>query len=95
MKSTLVGIALIFGIGMAAQAQPKTADEMTCSEAVSYYLKHNRIWVWSNQDIIPIYGLSPVSKLREFRCPPKFAPRPYTVMTRDEDNCVIGYICLN
>lgn len=92
--SFLVVLIAATTFSFSAQARVKTADEMTCAEAVTYYEKHNRIWVWaSGDDIVPIYGMKPASKIQELRCPIKNSPRPYPVRTQDTDLCVIGYSC--
>lgn len=100
MKLLITSLFLL--AGFSAQANDEgyltavvTADRMTCEQAIQTYEKCGRIYVIAHgKDIVPIYGKTPVSKARSFRCTGRGQNKwVYTVKTLDNRRCGIAVYC--
>lgn len=72
------------------------ADEMTCDQAVAYYQKNKRIYkrVVGGNNVVPIYGMTPVGDWRKLTCDGRGKSRKsYYLPTRDKKDCVIAVYC--
>lgn len=89
--------ALIFlGLVMLGQfaSAGTVVPAMTCDQAIAYYEKHGRIYVSNGYDVLPIYGMKPISKWREVVCRGRNKSRQnYWVRTSDDSSCVIASFC--
>lgn len=91
IKGILISLMFLSSIAVAA---PKTADKMTCAQAVKHYETHKRIYVIANgSDVVPIYGMKPASKWRELSCGGRSNLWHYTVITKDDRRCPIAVYC--
>lgn len=74
--------------------QPVPADHMTCKQAVAYYEKYKRIYVIAHgKNIVPIYGMSPVSKAATMNCGGRVSLVYYWVNTTDKERCSVAVFC--
>lgn len=77
------------------QSYVVTADQMTCAQAVAHYEKYGRIYVVAHgKDIVPIYGMKPISQSRDLQCRGRSQMKQtYFVKTKDKARCGIAVFC--
>lgn len=92
MLKTLALISMIWGSSAFAGT---VVPAMKCDQAVRYYETHKRIYVLANgHDVVPVYGMKPVSKWRELTCSGRGVNLAYYwVKTTDDDACMIAVFC--
>lgn len=75
--------------------RPIVSQEMTCEQAKTFYELNKRIYVVTRDGkILPIYGMTPVSKAVSLRCAGRSEmKRTYNVRTIDESRCGIAVYC--
>lgn len=88
----LGGVIAAVGVG-GAVAQPLT-NSMSCSQAKSVFAAQGRVMTRTRSGaVLPIYGGVPAAERRSLMCFRDRAVRPVSVITRDNQRCVIGYKC--
>jgi hypothetical protein len=97
MKRLILSTALALLVTPAAMAKKKIvpADHMTCDQAIAYYEKYKKIYVIAHgKDIVPIYGLVPISRAGTVSCGGNGKGLVYYyVNTRDVKRCYIALTC--
>ena len=96
MKATIqtLTIAALISVSPSLAFAQAIADNMTCSEAVSYYERNGRIYKRNGKDVIPIYNGVPVSKCRALHCNWGYMKQGYSLKTKDKRRCTISYRCV-
>ncbi|MCO5144274.1 MAG: hypothetical protein M9962_14390 [Oligoflexia bacterium] len=71
------------------------AHTMTCNQAIAFYQKYKRIYVVANyKDLVPIYGMKPISEMRNLVCTGRGQNKwGYRVKTLDQKSCVVAAYC--
>jgi len=87
--------SLLLSANAAAAGVPQIpSQKMTCDQAVAFYNKHKKIYTISHgKDLVPIYGIKPMSQDRTYDCGPRKARTYYPVKTLDNARCYIGVYC--
>ncbi|WP_419912473.1 hypothetical protein [Hoeflea sp.] len=76
-----------------AAAQQLT-NNMSCAQAKAMFKSQGRVQTRTRSGtVLPIYGGVPEAEGRSLRCGRENTVRPVSVMTRDQNRCVIAYTC--
>ncbi|MDA4846747.1 hypothetical protein [Hoeflea poritis] len=95
VASPLVLTLVVAGLAAAdpAAAQQITND-MSCEQAKAMYKSQGRVQTRTRSGtVLPIYGGVPEAEGRFLRCGRDNTSRPVSVITRDNNRCVIAYKC--
>jgi len=94
MKSLLAAMLVVLSMTPAV-AQPRTADQMTCEQAISFYERNRYIDVLANRtDPVRVRTGVPVNLVKGSLCSGRSAvPQPYMIRTIDDRRCVISIFC--
>jgi hypothetical protein len=93
MRLAIVFSLAVFTLANTAHAQP-IAENMTCSQAISYFANNGVIYkIAHGKNILPIRVGVPVAYRHRLRCQFDERATPYWVPTVDTRRCVISYHC--
>jgi len=80
---------------LTAHGQIRTADQMTCEQAIQYYEQHGRIYVKAHgKNVVPVWLGKPVSKSSPMNCKgSNTGMQWYMLKTKDNNQCKVCSYC--
>lgn len=91
-------LALTLILAGFATAEPAAAQQLTntmsCAQAKAQFKAQGRVQTRTRSGtVLPIYGGVPEAEGRFLRCGRDDSAHPVSVITRDNNRCVIAYAC--